>query len=619
MWRPSLQVVVRRGDPTGAAAVGEALPSAVGAEHVTLTAGESFGVEVTAGLSSSRRLRAARVVLEERETLLPTAASVGSGGNKVVRVRRLAERQVSLVDEGGRPTHHEPGELRFDARLAVPDDAAPDYDGYLVAIDHTLLVELDVALGLDGRVSLPVRIEHPPAPPVPLAPCVRVAPGVGGGGILGKQARFLEVGLVTNAAAPGQTLRGGLALSTSTTGGHLEVSLVGHEGTSEAHRHTEYVAVPQLMAGEVFRFALVVPWTAAPSFHTPTLSLTWHLALAFEGDGRKTIAPPLPVLLTTTPATTATELPPLGRSRWASVFETSVREAGSATGERVYVDGAALVGERGATRYRIAGGEPTAGEEELATGSEVGVMHITVRWPSFHLGLALEKKTGLLTSRATTEARFRSHAKTIAGDPALSSMLQRFEAYALDDHGGTLTLAESPLVPGRLVEAVKHVKSLVDLLHERVALLEPDREVAAESEAMGEFAPSVAGTFQPGALAMVDAHLDGEPFSLGAWWGVTNVGPALIGLEVVVPCGIEGQQQLERRLADVLQRKPLPPRVSEIRLRPDTDPRQRGGSELVAFWLWDPRRPMREVVPVVRYVHGFAEELFGVTRAGPYR
>jgi hypothetical protein len=28
---------------------------------------------------------------------------------------------------------------------------------------------------------------------------------------------------------------------------------------------------------------------------------------------------------------------------------------------------------------------------------------------------------------------------------------------------------------------------------------------------------------------------------------------------------------------------------------------------------------MREVIPVVRYLHGVAEELGGVMRAGPYR
>jgi hypothetical protein len=607
MWRPRLDIAVTRGG------VGEDLgrrPHAAGSDWLVVV-GEPFVVAVTVHLTAARRLRGARVALEERETRLPTSTS--SGGNLTKRTRVLAETMVPLPPRGraGGSEKHGPGELRFEVTLVAPEDAAPDYEGYLVSFDHGVVVSLDVAFALDGREEARVRLGRPACPPVPLTPVVRLAPAP-----KSKQARFLEVGLVTNAAAPGQAFRGACALSTWTAGGHLEVSLVGHEGTAEAHRHTEFVAVPKLALGEPFRFALRVPRTAAPSFQTPSLSLSWRLEVAFEGDGQKTVAPPLPVLVTAEEAVTSTESPSIGRARWDEVFVASAREAGEQLG--FSAENEALQGQRGPVLFRITAGGSDAGSIAHAALEMV----VTLRWPSLHLGLALERKAGFLSSRASTKARFRSHAKVIEGDAALGSMLQRFAAYTLDDHGGTLILAESPLVPGRLVEAVKHVRGLVDVLCDRVRGLEADEEFGGYSRLLAEFAPGVDGQYVAGALVITGAHLDGEPFAIVPWWGANKVGPVLCGLEVIVPCGLDGQAQDRRnaeRLAEVLVRRPAPRLVEQIELRPSSDLHARAGNELVAWWRWDDREPMREVIPVVRYLHGVAEELGGVMRAGPYR
>ena len=472
----------------------------------------------------------------------------------------------------------EPGTFGVTTSFVVPLAAPPTYDGFSLDLSYEVVAEVSLPLRLDGRAAVPFRVvPSRAAKPLPVTPALRVLPDPKG--------PFLEVGLASSSSAPGRTFRGAVALSRAVSGGHLELNLVGFEGTLEAHRHTVYVGVPALPRGEAFRFTVEVPRAFAPSIHSPVVTLWWWLTAAFDGDDLKLAAEGIPVTIAATPPETTTAEVIVGTARWDALFPEAARQTGLAA------DGRVLSGACGPASLRLR--------------DDPGGIGCELVWEPVDLELRLRRERTWGFRKMTVEARFAEHVKAIEGDAALVSMLQRFDELSLDDRGGTLVLAENPLVPGRLAEAHRHIKALVDLLQQRISALPLPPGTDGKGDLLRELSHGVGGRFSPGALSIRGADLDGEPFAIVPRW----TGRIMAGLRVEVP--LAGPLVSAHSLAAAVARFP-PART----LRDPGVPREIDGSLIVDVPFV---QPTRGVLDHVRYLHAIARDLGGVTSRGPYR
>lgn len=537
----------------------------------TAEAGQTLAFAVRVAVTAACEIRKVVVRLHREIAKLPATGQSG-----------FIAHRVDLV------THEEPGrviaeptELRFDVSFAVPEHADPTYDGFFHDVRYFLLADVDLVRRLDGRGSVSLRVTKRRDAPAALTPALRVAP------VVGKP--FLEVGVSSMSTAPGRELRGVMALSEATAGGYLELSLVGHEGMGEAHRHTEMLPVRALDRGEPFRFALRIPREYTPTFHGDVVSLSWSLRSGFDDDRGRLDAPPIPLTLEAAPPLTSTEVPVVGKARWAALFAETAQETDLATEDQ------ALVGSYQGVRLRF---EPSP--EGIAC---------SLRWP--HLGLMLSSRheRSLGRQKLVTKTRFAGHARALEDDAALVSMLRRFAHVSLTDTGGELVLTESHLVPGRLREAVVHVRALVSLLYERLWALPPPPNHAQDAELLADLAKSVDGRLMAASLLILDAHLDGEPFSLRVIWAGSEDSPVIGGLTVGVPCFSQGH---DADLASARDRVPTPAALvglSSLRFF---------GGELTADIPFP--RPVRGALAYVRFLIALVREIGGGSvGSGPYR
>lgn len=537
----------------------------------TVEAGQTLTFAVRVAVTTACEIRRVVVRLHREIAKLPATGQSGFIAHRVDLVTQTEPGRVIA----------EPTELRFAVAFAVPETADPTYDGFFHDVRYFLIADVDLVRRLDGRASVPVVVTARRGAPAVLTPALRVAPVVG--------APFLEVAVSSMSTAPGKDLRGVMALSEATAGGYLELSLVGHEGSGEAHRHTEMVPVRALDRGEPFRFALHVPRTFSPTFHGDVVSLSWALRCGFDDDRGRLDAPPIPLTLEATTPQTSTEVPPVGKARWSALFADTAQETSLATEDH------ALVGTHEGVGLRF-----SASPEGIAC---------SLRWADLGLSLSCRHERSLGRQKLVTKARFGEHARAIEGDPALVSMLRRFAHVGLTDTGGELVLAESHLVPGRLREAVIHTRALVSLLYERVWALPPPPAHLQDAELLADLAKSVDGRLLAGGLVVVDPHLDGEPFSLRVLWTGADSAPAIGGLRVGVPCFSQGHAG---DLASARGRVPTPAALVGL------SNLQFSGGELTADIPFP--RPLRGALAYVRFLIALVREIGGGSAgSGPYR
>ncbi len=482
------------------------------------------------GIRTGELLRATVRILAKRrvqisglsaEWIGQEEARFGSGEYTVRKKYRAPEGRVQILGE----TVLEAGDHEHTLDLVVPANMSPSYSGRRCSTRHTLALRLHLSWWIDRRKSFELSVEMASNtiryPGEPLVFASRK------GGLEARKA-YVEGSLATDVVAPGDVLRGAIALLNTEYNRYTKVtiSLVGTEVLHDRRRH-EQREVRRLSVdidtrspaeGESFPFGLQLPMNLAPSARAALWSLIW----SFEVIARVRLGrdESISVPITVAPAhlhleaPMQLEAPRVGSARqralWQAVAAAQEMES-FGTKMQSAVDDVSLeierqqVGRRGwslvaTLRFPSLGLDACIRESSLLRGTSFGGMKV--------LGGTWGRKHHVsVRSQVQCEEFFR----------ALAPHLSNFSNVRMDDTRLTLERSDSGLRRRRLLAFAGMAKAAAKALSQARTQVPPPAEFIEAKADWREFAASLGTTIEPGDMS-INGSFRGLEVQLGHRW-----------------------------------------------------------------------------------------------------
>lgn len=549
------------------------------------------------------------------------SGAVGSGKN---RSRRKVE-LCHLVYQLGGETELEPGTHTFDFAIPIPAHLPPSYEGDDAWTRYRYRVRASIPWWPDAKVDYEVKM----APNRAAAPYPgpRVVFSSREGGPEGTSP-YAEISLATSVFAPGDTIRGAVALSNVDHNRYHrvlfelytieEVTLGRWRRGSSKRRQLRYALdVGGTGEGEQHDFNLALPSQMSVTYDSQLWTLRWFLRVRVDIRWALDLKldVDLPVVGKRFQKTAAHRLPPaVGTPR----IEAAWNQVAEATGLELV--SSSLRGSYGEVSLHI---------YREHRGSEGLFLVGTLTYPDLHLDLEVAPGRGFLGRSARQgiqlgDDRWDLRHQVRARDPEqarqffapLLEGLRRIESVSMDDDSLVAEIESSGTDTRELEGFAAPLMAIAQNITRARKNLPPPAAVKEHLAVWRELARSLDGELDPGSMR-VAGRFHGRPVAIETTWRPDGE-PAEIAIELEL--GIEVDEAMRfSAVPELLMELPeaLPPAARPLieslagvagALRLDED-----ALRTSTRWLADPRHALG----LVRTL----SEIAGVVApsAGPYR
>ncbi len=404
------------------------------------------------------------------------------------------------------------GDTEFTARVAIPASYTPSYDGQRCTSRYTLHFRLELPFWPGRSISIPILIE----PKLPLVPY----PGQaflffsGDGEPVAKRS-YLEGSIVSDVLAPGEVLRGAVALMNTEFNRYrdISVSLVGTEHLHYGRRREEInvrrldmlIKTASPSEGESFDMSMQIPGNIAATTSAALWTLSWTLEIVAHVRLGKDVMGKVPV--TVVPRRfVSTDLarkraPRVGSDRLRILWESVATELGMEGDDR------GLYSQQEGTQIRI------TREHRKRLG---WVLNAEFTFASLGLGVKVSggakarvlswRKAKNWESSYTVSGREEHQVHALLG--ALQEVMMQFSELTLVDNHAQCQRVDSGMNRKGLVAFVKSALAFAAGLQRARRAVPPPKGFAARQESWRQYAKSIHGTLEPGNMKIVGRYRD---------------------------------------------------------------------------------------------------------------
>ena len=460
-------------------------------------------------------------------------ARFGSGEYTVRKRYRSPRGPIEVLG----PTVLEEGSHQYALDMIVPSNMSPSYSGKRCSTQHMLELRLHIPWWLDRRAifELPVElgagsVRYPGEPIV-------FSSRAGG---LEARKPYIEGSLASDVVAPGDVLRGAIALLNTEHNRYTKVtvSLVGTEVLKDRRRHEQREARRLSVdietrnpgEGESYSLGLRLPRTLATSARGALWSLRWSFEVIAKirlGRDESLVVP-----ITVAPAHLHSDAPK----------QLPAPSVGSARQRALWKSVAASLGfESYASKMQAAVGEVSVEIERQQVGRRGWSLTATLRFPSLRLDACVKeasilKGTSFGSMKVGGGAWARNHFVSARSKEqsqefflALAPHLANFTTVRMDDVHLHLERADSGLRRRRLSDFVVSARSAAEALGQARALVLPPSEFQAHFADWCTFAAGLGSTVEPGDMS-IEGSYRGLAVQLGHRWNGESLSASTIGI-----------------------------------------------------------------------------------------
>lgn len=425
-------------------------------------------------------------------------------------VRRASKRAPELSVEVFGPARLAAGVHEHQFRLPIPGDFAPSYTGQRCSTRYYLKLHLglhrwfgrkcsfEIALGLaEGLSTYPGR------------------PAIFASRSGGPEAKkpYVEGSLAQDVVAPGDILRGAVALSNTSYNRYsrVVVALVGTESLHdkrtredlEVRRLTIEIDTKEPAEGESFVLAMHVPDNLAPSAHAQLWSLSWILEIVAKVRLGRDVSVRLPVTVVPVrnlePTSVVRAPPTVGSARMRALWHGIAKEMG------LEYQGSEMTGVQAQVSVRIS---------REHRGRKGWLVLAQLRYASLRLEARIEEasllrgtsfgglKMGPGTWRKDHHVRCARLEQGEAFFAELEAAVTTFTSVTMDDEELVVLMEDSGMRAARLREFVTSVLRLAETLAAARVRIPVPAPFAPHESAWLRFAGSLAGRLEPGDMSI---------------------------------------------------------------------------------------------------------------------